>query len=552
MGIAIDKLTSLDPEAVRQARETIAEQVQEENPSIYIKQGVLHDYLAHYGGIFAAKNQAEMDRLRRSMTINEIIADPTLADEETVNNAASNFGVARLAGSTARGSVTVVVDILATVTIAAGAEFQANNQFFVSESSFTARISSDLATSATDRVLMPRGDGTYSFQITVKASQEGIAGKLTKDTLLVATNPPLNYLTSYASEDFVDGLNQESNSQLAQRFVYGVAAKAFSGRDNMSAAVREQAAFENVLQDSLIGMGDAEMLRDQHSIFPGSTGGKVDWYVRSQAMAQKTGTTKTATLVQKTGDGYGIWQIHFDRDDAAGMYDVFNVRPLNSPNLGGYQITEDIRTPDLSSLTNDGFLPDAINSNEVAYSRFQSVIVRFKDTDTIASSLTEQSSTQDYSITYRWMPLIAELQEYVSKRRTRNTMGDALIKAPVPCFITLSLSIIIEPGQETPDTAAIAQALADAVNAVGFTGRLPASILADTAHNNLVAGASLSAIDIFGKIRRPDGTIKPIRSTELLEVPYEPQNMVTSRTVAFLLEPSDVTISVITADITEV
>jgi len=553
MTIAITDFDDLTAVQVAQEQATLAEMMQESNPALKFLRGVLHDYLAYYGGVQAAKNVEEMARLQRSQSLNEVVEDPTLADDDTVENIASNFLVTRLPGTAAAGEITIIIDTFASVTIASGAVFEGNGQEFTTEHSVTARTSSALLASDTDVVLAPLDDGTYAFNIPVVAREAGIASRLTAGTLAVPQVSFTYYTTSYAAADFTGGADEETNAEMIERFRYGISAKALSGRTHMSAALREQSLFQNVISDSIIGLGDSEMIRDQHTIWPGSLGGRVDWYVRTQDIPQTTVLTKTATLVEKTADGKGIWQISFTRDEVPGLYDTTRIAlPTAAASVGTYEVLTDVRSVDLTALDNDGFLPDIDTAEEGAYSRFQAVIIRFKDVDTDTVSLTINLSTASYSVSVRAMANLEEAQDYVSGRAVRNTAGDCLVKAPVPCFMQVSFVISMEPGQSAPDTATIATDLASLVNQIDFTGRLPASALSDVIHNHLAGNASVSAIDMLGRIRKPDGTFKLLHDTALLEVPDEPQNMVTSRTVAFILDPNDVAISVETADIAEV
>lgn len=552
MSIEVTDLTNLDVTAVQQSQQTLAELLQEYNPTLDMKRGVLHDLLLYLGGILETKSQTEVDRLRRSMSLQAVQEDPTLAETDVVDAIASNYRVSRLVGGTTSGTVTVVIDSQVVFTLAIGTIFEAQGKQFHTEQAFTSRASAADVTTTTDRVLTPRGDGTYSFDVEVVAAATGAAYDLSKNTLVLPNPSPSNFVTSYAASDFRGGSDTESNAELVSRLVYGLAAKALSGRINMSAAVRAETQFVRLVADSIVGYGDQEMLRDQHSIFPGSLGGRVDWYMRTQALPNSLGFTKTATLIDKTVDGYGTWQISFGRDEAPGFYEVTQITPLDRSYQGSYEITEDIRSEDLTALDNDGFLPDLVDWEESVYSRFQAVIIRFTDTDIETADLVEGVSTQDYSVTVKAMPLIGEAQDYAAGRDVRNVAGDILVKAPIPCFLQVSFNIELPPGQETPDVDQIADDLASLVNIYGFTGRLPASALADVVHNHLEGVASTSAIDMFGRIRRPDGVDRYLRSTELLEVPDEPDIMVSGRTVAFFLDPNDVAISVTTANVAQV
>ena len=72
-------------------------------------------------------------------------------------------------------------------------------------------------------------------------------------------------------------------------------------------------------------------------------------------------------------------------------------------------------------------------------------------------------------------------------------------------------------------------------------------------YNHLVGDCvGLSAINMTGRIRKPDGTTTVLNSTEVLIIPDKPAEMVTGRTTAFFLDPSDIAISEELVDIPEI
>jgi uncharacterized phage protein gp47/JayE len=553
MAIEVNSFTELDAATVRQEEELLAQLLQEAEPNIQFRQGVLKELLLHLNAVMATKNSEELSRLRRSSSLQEIQVDPSLADDDAVDKIASNFRVTRKTGEKATGSVRVVVDRLSPITIAAGSTWEAGGKFYINESAFAGKTTAANVVSSTDRVLTPVGDGTYYFVIELVAQEVGAAGAIKRDTVLTPQQAPLYFVTAYAAEDFSNGIDEESNDELSARLVQGAACKALSGSVHMSAALKDKENFANVLQDSVVGYGDSEMLRDKHSLFPGSFGGRVDWYIRTQRLPTETALTKTATLVEKTEDGYGIWQFGIERDEAPGFYDVKSIAGVEAGETAGtLEITEDIRSADLSAVEGDDFVPDIANGTEAAYSRFQAGVIRFKDNQVPTTSLTVASSTRDYVATVRHMPLIAEIQEWASGRGVRNRAGDVLIKAPVPCFLKVSFTINFKQGTSTPSTATIKNDIAEFVNSYGFVGKLPASAISDIVHNSLSGIQYLSAIDMLGDIRKPDGQIRRIRSTELLVIPEEFSVMSSPRTAVFICDPNDISITVSQANVPEI
>lgn len=550
MALAITSLSDLATADVEQIRETLAQLLQEENETIDLKRGVLHDLLLHYSAMLAAGTQENIDRLRQSSSLLAISEDPTLADDEIVDGILSNYRVDRKTGQYSTGSVTIVVSALSTVTVENGALFVAEGKQYRSNASYVARTTSASSQSDTDRVLTPLGDGTYAFTISVTAVEIGSASKLTKNTLLVPSASIVNFVKAYATADFSDGVDTETNAELLQRLQTGIACRAMSNRVNMAAMLQEQPAFENIVASSIIGYGDGEMQRDQHSIFPVSYGGRVDWYVRTQQLPQQAGLTKPATLIAKLPDGTSTWQFSLSRDEAPGFYDVTSIQPASlAETTGGFTITADIRANDLTPVAGE-LLPDIQTVTEGSFSRYQTTVIQFLDTMTDVSALSV-GATQSYAVTVRYMPLIDSLQTFVSDRDHRNYAGDVLMKAAIPCFVSLSFTIEGRAGEPLPQAYEIKDDLAQFVNTIGFCGRLYASELADRIHNYLTGKLAISAIDMFGQIRCPDGTVESLRSTEALIIPTRPEDMISARTVTFILSPDDIAISARTVNIPE-
>lgn len=552
MALTVQKLSELSLDAVQQAQDFATQLVQEANPALDLRRGVIHDNVLALHAMLATATQENVDRVNRSTSLVQLLADPTLADDALVDQTAANYMVTRRVGTNATGHIAVVINANTSVTIANGLAFDAQGKVFVASGTFSSRTSLASIAGANDRLLTPLGDGTYVFTIEATAASTGSASQLRKNTMLFPQATIPHFVKAYAADDFSGGSDAETSTDLARRLQYGVAAKTFSGRTQMSATLRADSRFAGTVADSIIGFGDAEMLRDAHSVFPGSMGGRGDWYVRTAELPQRTTLTKTARLASiDSATGYGIWELSIGSDDAPGYYDVVQVIPGDVSNVAGtYAVLTDTRSVVTAGST---FVPDITTAEEAAYSRYQASVVTFLDTDTSSAGLVVGTSTKTYSVTLRAMPLISEAQELANSRSARNYGGDILVRAPIPCFLRVSFDLETSPGVATPDTDAIKSALAQAVNRFGFTGKLPASYLAEVIHN-VIGGdrVFLSAIDMFGCIRQPDQTLRYIRATDILNIPDDFTQAVSGRTTAFFLDPADVAITVSVANVPEV
>lgn len=546
MSIEVADLTELDSDRVAARRLFIAQLLAEQAPELDLKRGVVHDILVHHQAILGEATAENIDRYNSGRSLQEIATNPLLADSDLVDGVLANWGVTRQSGSQSTGTVTIVIRSAQIVTISAGAVFVVGDKQYTSDQTYTSRISGTIG--AFDRELTPLDDGTYSFTIEVTAVEDGESYRLAKNTLLIPQILPSYFVKAYAADDFTGGHQEESNADLLERLRLGVAAKTLAGPVHLDALLRAHPSFIRTTDTSAVGMGDPEMLRDRHWIWPSAAGGRIDYYVRLAPRPQRKTVTKTATFLGANSAGQGLWRFTVDREELPGFYDVTQILlPQDADTLGTFTIVADVRQVDSTELSSDVSTPDIANAAEGAFSAYQTATVTFVDDVTPITSRTAGTSTKDYSVTLRGYEQLGAVQEYLGSRSVRPLTADILVKAPVPCFVQLSFTIY-KPATDHSITAElqsrIQSAIADAVNYYGFAGRLPASLIAEITHQYIDNPASLGAIDMFGIIRRPNQTLRAIRSREALVVPDEPGAMVSARTVAFILEPTDVSINV--------
>jgi len=536
----VPALNALNAEDVQQLLDRLAAQLQELNPELDLKRGVFKDTLVYYHAVLEAAIRTNLQRYQSARSLQQIQADPTLADEEVVNEVLSNWGVNRKLGTKATGPVTIELDAARSVTVPNGMTFEANGQSYTSTATFISRTSANQVSSDTDRLLVQLSNGNWAFTITVEAVDVGAEAKLNAGDLIVPDRSIAGYVTSYATSTFTDGTNTETNSQLLEELQLGIAAKALSNRTNMRAYLRSIPEFESVTNQSIVGYGDPEMLRDQHTIFPISFGGRVDWYIRGQEALQRLAHTVVATCVS-VSSATSVWQFSLDKNVSPGFYEVSRIRRQVDANLNsGFEIILDQRGND---LTGNDFIPDIINVTEGAYTAYQTTTIRFTDTATPTTGLVV-GATASYVCDITGTPLIKEIQALVSSRDIRSYAADALIKAPVPCFVQVNLVINKAAGDAEPDLNGIRNAIVAVINQTDFIGRLDGSRIVDAIHNFLQDNLSVTDLDIFGRIRNPDGTVQYLRDSDTIVIPEQPAKMVTAKTVQFYAEAANVTVSV--------
>ena len=566
MPIEISSLKQLNPEKVQAMVATLSQLMAERHPEVELTRGVFHDLVLYFDGVLNAAIQENIDRVQQSQSLLRITQNAELADVDVVDQVLSNFNVTRDNGSPAVGYVTVVFnsDIRTEITTAAIFESGDSTITFSPTQNFTVFPTATPTTTSIEpnqRKMVAVGDGTFAATITVIASAVGAAGNIRRRARLTSRGSISNVVDLYASADFIDGRDPATNAEYLTRLSTGLAAKTIGSRQSYIAAIKSQPVFANTAHLSVLGCGDVEQQRDQHSLFPISGGGKIDIYAHTNAYAQErehlleavyvgpfsaaqnqSGPCNEQALVGGTPTGT-IWQLTLTRDLAPGFYEVTQiidplvVTPVN------YSVLSDERNVDFSDFE---FIPDLLYLPESAYTRYQTATIRFVNTDIQPNPTFIPNQTRRlYLVTTAGLPLIAELQDYMAARDTRARAADVLVKAPVPCFTKISFEIRKQAAEPTPDVAAIKKAVSKAIAGVGFTGQLHASLISTAAHQYLTGQQALGGIDMFGRIRRPDGTTTYIRDNTILQVPHDPARLVTARTTAFLTSAQDVSISVV-------
>jgi hypothetical protein len=540
----VSDLNQLDPDSVNQVLERLITQLQAQNPTLDLKRGVFKDTLATYHAILETAIRTDLERYQSARSLQQIEADPSLADDTVVDEVLSNFGVTRREGTLAEGSVAIELSASRTVVVPAGSTFEANGLSYSATATFTARTSAAQVVTANDRLLSPLSNGNYLFVIEVQATAVGPEYKLEANELIIPNRSLANFVTSYATSTFSEGVATQTNAELITSLQEGIAAKTLSNRVNMRAWLGSYPEFSSVTNQSIVGYGDAEMLRDQHTVFPVSFGGRVDWYVRGQQQLERLAATVLATLVSKEATS-STWQFSVSKTLLPAFYEITKIRRAADSVLNsGFEVTQDLRVND---LTGSEFVPDIQTVAEGTYTAYQTSTIRFSDTVTDVSAIAI-GSTASYACELVGTTLISEIQALVVNRDHRSYAADALIKAPVPCFVKVSMTINKASGDPEPDVDSIKSAIVDIVNQTGFIGRLDGSRIVEAAHAFIQGNVSITDLDLLGRIRQPSGDSIYLRDADSLVVREDPINMVTAKTVQFFAEVSDISVDV-TSDI---
>lgn len=539
MPLSLPSLTALDASEVTQARNLLIAGLLDFGPATETRRGAVGDLSVQLFSILYAAFSQLQERVRRSSTLLAVEEASADLDAETLDGLLANYRLSREQGSKASGLVSVVTGTPVDWTINQGDRFEIGGLTYLSQQTYRARADAAQAVGEYDLEYVELSPGRHAVTFAVEAEQPGQIYNQTHGAVTAVLAPPATFLAAYVESDLAGGTDVQDAQALLQRARSGLAARGLIS----AAAVESQlrgGPLPDLVAASVIRSGDPEQQR-HNSLLPIPHAGRVDVYLRTQPIWDITSLTKTATLVEKRVTG-SVWQITLSRTEAAGLLEVHRVYRSNRPAFSGYQVLSDTRGWDTSE--EEGLLlPDIASAAQAAYSPYQTAVLQILDTDADVTDALVNVETAEYQLELRTVTGLAEGQASLASARTGVIAGDVLVRAAVPCFLSVNFTLVRPATVPKANLTSLKQLVADTVNSLpGWTGKLDASRILGAIYRALPSGQVLRDLDLYGRIRRPDGTQTFVRDRQIIEVPDEPSRMVSRRTVGFYLRPDDVAI----------
>lgn len=530
----------LDPDQIDREKGFVVALLESAAPSAHLTRGAVHDLVVKPLSTAMAALRADAEKYRNSYSLKLLADNPTEATESAVDNVAANFRITRRPGGAAAGSLAIVVSDLIPLTVPKGAEFTGpGSQVFTSDEAYTAKTSAETVTDQFDRLLRPRSGGGYIFNINVTAANQGSLGMARKGDQFAITSVIPGAASAYADEDFSGGLDPETNADLSTTLQTGMAVRSVSTQPGVEALLRSDPIMADIMEVNLIGMNDAEQQR-YHAPMPIAYGGRLDVWIKAQALPQSVSLKVTATLAAKNTDGSQGWTLIIPRTEAAGAYRVLEV--IRTADSGDVVITPDDYTIGVD-FGDDDVRPDIVSGAEASYTKYQVLTVSFTDTPPNADSLSV-GATAEYTAVVRRMPLIAEAQDFLNDPSRLPKTTDIVVRAAVPVELAVAVNVSKRQGAQTVSESSVQSSIAEHVQQLGFVGKLTATEVAHAAYSGLPDGYVVDKVELVGVIYLPDGSLETIRSLEVIEIPSRPELYTTAKTAFFVLSPDSVTVNV--------
>lgn len=491
---------------------------------------VLYELVIRPAAYIYARNEVALEALRTQYSL-KLLSETPNPDSTLAENLAANFRVERRSGTPGSGSIAVYTTQTNDVYFPEGTTMVAGDVTVEVLKTYVGTMD-DEGLEDTDTLsykkFIKTGPDEYAFMIPVSTVDptstvvaEGVPAVLT------GSNPQVSRMV--VASAISGGSDEETTADLVDRAMHGVTAKIPSGKAHIEALLKEQTKV--IVRDlAVVGMGDAEMLRDKNNVFLLSTGSRVDVYTRTSQLPATLTIQKKATRLTST-----TWSMFFERDEAPGWYYIAKIAHATNPK----EITnqEELNIEFLYQQVPNG--PEVFSGVTARYSPYQTARVEFS-----YPALPE--GDDEFLVSLVYMPQLDDLQEMITAPSIRNKQQDNLIKGAVPAYTGLDLTIKATADTSDIDLSEVQNTLATFINKLpigrGFLSVSDLAVCLNTAYPALTLSfpAKLSLVTYL-----PDATTQHVTTTEGVIYMYEDTSQGVSATnTAFFCRAEDITINI--------
>lgn len=501
--------------------------ITENFPAVDISPGsVLSELLVKLSTTLQNPIKNDIEELAQTNTVLKTLESVSDTYSPIIDGLATNYSVLRNQGSKAVGKLKVTVNDSSTLFIDQGFKFIQPVLNLEFETTGSYRITTNPKEVRDIKLIQKsKGSSLYYFIIPVVATGIGEEYQLSDQTSLntKVADSITDFVDAKAYGNFSTGKSMETDRQLISRFQGGLSHKTLLTRKSMLPKLTE--LYPNLRDISIVSASDAEMTRSKQNLLGISTLGTADVYVRTSLGLETMKFTKSAI---KTDEGK--WLMNLDYSDVAGFYRIISILPVDQ-NLTGSLIF----TPDFS-YSNTGFKTTNLVNNkyEARFSKYQtaSVIFDFEET-TYDLPVKGIGDSAEFDVLVTGQPNIIDLQNVFLDNDERVVCADYLVKAMLPCFVTVGLKLERTDSYSDFPVDKLKQDIFKYINNLKFGEDLYASKIIDLCHNYQVKKVKLP-IKLSGDIYTDHSTVINITSKDVLSIPEKLSSGVSKKTTGFI------------------
>ena len=534
-------LSDITDEQLASQAQLLINMLRTKYPKLDLRRGtVLRDLLVDADSAVGAMFSAQADEQRESsslLTLSERANAGESVDEEDINAALSNFNMASISGTKAKGYVRVFVNTENDHTVLAGCRFYTNDGiYFTSTSDVVASLNP-----ISDEVKQYKGTSNWWFLVPVEADEVGSNGNLTQGTALDSETAIADFVSAAVYKTFSGGSSLEAIDKTVARIKASLSVRSLTTEVAVESQLRDNYDDTDnpIVAVSLCGYANEAQHRDKHNLFGTSVGGRVDLYVRNFT---ELPVAPKLTKAGKYNPDTGTFTLDISHEDIPGIISIYSVSDPDSAALSSYLF--DVKySGDVSNSWHDFDVSE--NYSEIANTVWRDATVTVKDAEPTEEEL--EAGEKMFRVEAVALPAADSIQAYVDSQLVRNVGSDFVVRGPM--LVNVSVNAVVRHSYAVDfDVDVAISKICEYVNTTGFVGRLTrseiASILIDLGatsvdlfeENDMLYGY---AYDAFGNKIEMSGDALDV------EVAKSPKGMFTKDTAVFVLEPKNVQIKTI-------
>lgn len=489
---------------------------------------VISELLIKLAALLQNEQYNAISALSQGESIKTVTESSTDTYSAIMDQIASNYNTSRNAGSKAVGKIKVVVSEEHSYSFRAGFEFVQSALNLTYKLTENVRVS-PTPSAALNEIQLFEEQGLYYFIVNAVAAKPGAEYQVTNGTVFspASANSVTNFVKAEAYGGFSGGKAIETDKELVAKIKANLGNTRFDSASGIANNYREN--FTNFQSLSLCGANDDEMVRSKKNFLGISTFGMADVYVRSSLGPQVQRLSKTGTKIAKD-----TWRIEINNTDAPGFYSIRAILPkVTDISLGGTLVPTGI---DFGYALYPGQRNNQIPDESAArFTKYQTASVTFSYQETPTKDI---GATADFEVHVDGQPDISKMQDMLLLDDSRLACADYLVKAVIPCMVSLDIKIVKKYNTDTAESLNIQQLKKDIfnyVNSIPFGKELQASNLIDICHNYNIKRVDLP-IDMRGIILCPDGSSISISNEDVLTIPTRLDKGITPKTVNYFID----------------
>jgi len=494
---------------------------------------VLNELLIKLSATIQNQQYNYISDMSQGRAISQVLSSEVDTYLPIVDLIASNYNTTRSVGKKVTGSIKVVVsspntyaftDRLTFIQPALGLRYKIPRNVSIDVDPDPAR----------GELPIYSKNGLHYFILPVVAENVGVEYQVSAGTVFSVVAPYFinNFVKAEAYGNFSSGLPIDTDKQLIAKFKHTLGSSRFESAAGIANRIKQD--FPSFQTLSIVGANDPEMLRSKQNVLGISTFGKADIYVRTTV-----GPELKKAIVLGTKQRSGKWQLQLDNSFCSGFYRLISILPVvNEINLSGTLLTASV---DYGYRKFMNFRNNEINNAaEARFTKYQTAEVLFNYDETPVLPVVPGSSlpTKEFEITAIYQPYIEEIQNLILSDNERFACADYLVKAVLPCFVSLDIPIVKKHPTDTYDSLKLnklKQDIFNYINTIPFGQDLHVSKVVDICHNYDIARVDLP-VTLKGDIFCNDGSLITITDTDFLAIPTVIEKGVSKMTTLYFTD----------------